>query len=74
MEVLMSKVDLHLGKVPRDPTGELELVLTLFQRFTGKKPTPEDIEQARQTLAASGEIALETASRPLHPRRGQRKS
>jgi hypothetical protein len=51
---------LHVGKVPTHPEDQLQFVLTLFRRLTGKESTPEDTERARQTLVASEEIAAET--------------
>lgn len=45
------KVALSLINVNKDPDALLRDVLTLFERISGRKPTPEEIEEARATLA-----------------------
>jgi hypothetical protein len=45
-----AKIELHIGKVPTDPEGELTLVLDMYRRLTGKEPTPAEIEKAKAAL------------------------
>ena len=41
---------LHLAKVPDDHEGQLAVVLAMYRKLTGKKPTPKEIEDARKEL------------------------
>ena len=47
----MAKVDLHLGATaPDNPEATLQMCLRLYRRLTGKKPTPDRINQCRVEL------------------------
>ena len=41
---------LHLANVPDDHEGQLAVVLAMYRKLTGKKPTPKEIEDARKEL------------------------
>ena len=41
---------LYLAKVPPDPEGQLAVILAMFRDLTGREPTAEEIEDARNEL------------------------
>jgi hypothetical protein len=39
---MSQKIDLHLGKVPKDPEARLQFIVTLLKKLTGRDLTPEE--------------------------------